>query len=1739
MFDKLERPRLVPPGAREPAPPAHEPPPPRSLAPAAAAVADAAPPPVSSRAPVQQSRAQRLAPGYRPSPTVAGARAAATAAVQPTLVGEPEGATGRDRAPERSRAVAAVGNPPPAAGGGRGPSPAPEHRSATAAYQMVRGAPAARAKPAAPPAARVPARGYATTRGTLLGLVAPARAAPVQRKPAAGRAGYAVSAGPPLAPLLAVLPVQAKVEIGATDDPLEHEADRVAETVTSSPPPPGPAPHGSSTPPTTSGASPEGAAPACACGTCASCMSKAGGGGAQIQRKAAPGADGGEAGVAVAAEPGAGVEMGEPMAPDVRARVEPVVGADLSGVRVHGGGGAAAAADSIGARAFTHGNHIWLGAGESARDHRLLAHEATHVVQQAGGAPASVQRDGGDDSWWDKASAAVGGVVSSVEEMGADAIIALVRRISPTVADLISQGPGPLIKNAITSAVQSFLGSLGLGGADLGSAWSTITTAFSADTIAGLFAGKGGSCDAFIAGIDALRDLGSRFMNSPAVKGVEAFFSTVNDIVTKIGTFVFAPAFDVLKSILGTAWDAISAVGKTIWEGLKAIKDAAGQAFDWVAKQLGFSSATGEDGLTDWIGKKASEIWESIKTTIQPIIGPLKIVGGAIAMLTGVGELYLIIKYAPKVVQAVQWLWAHKNDPNIVKSAHEQMGDTILPQLLEAGQGIAGTLETAFAGFLAKLTALGKGLLELVGAVTGVPLLSMVQGFIQTVSNGVQRAIAWASEFVSSAVTAIKSGVQKLYAFVKPYIPVLMSLAAAITNPAMIPVILAGWAWLALPDCVKPPIIDLLLDAVISVLSATPDLALLGLLWPIVKAGVLGFLQKVRALAPKDKISITNKLATIMTGSSPRFLLGFVVGVLKGLWMLVVQPFQLVWQMASGIVKLADWLGGTVEDFFTPAKDKKKTPPGAATKPGAAGSSAAKPSTATPPAPQGAGAATAPAPRATPNGPSAAAFVAKPKVAVAPAPMKPDEALLDARKRDSESVANAAAASVTPDNVRATVAGVAATLKAHRASEPPATAGEAHARAKASPSSTEPPVDTAAAVSASMAASGAAAGAPTPQPTTTATPPVAAPGPAAPKHSGAAKPGAGGFGAQVGKMGEQLKPPASKVASGFMPAVQQFFQGGGKSMSLDDLVGYLGKLWSSVLDAAKSAGAKIAEMVTKLFLGEEAEDTLGNAVGQAVAMIAGQAILDFFTGGLFEAVPILEEILEAPAEMLEEVFGLLKELGSYVVEGVKDIGSMVSEAGGALGEMMGSLTEIGEDLIKFGEELLADLGILGEEAAAGEAAVAEAGSAASAAEAGAAEMSAAEKAAAEAKAAEEAAAAEEKAAQEAEEAGEEAEKQAQNESEEKAEQEELEHEEAAAAAHVLAAEEEAAHVPSVVATLALDELKAKFEWIDHFEVEPAGAGVDLVMIGSRVVVYVNYKGDLPKSFTMADEPETDLPGAEESLPGEGKPTDAELELGGGEEALSEAEKEMRALQEEGARHPDIELDEEMGPPELEPEQELGETGEGQPSRRETEASQFEPPEKRAEYVQDTAGETAVQKIEREAVPPDLAEDAEELAKERQALLEEARSAAEAGDEAAANAARAEAIKVSEDLGTHAGSVFGQELEGQGFEHALTGEGSRTFDQVYVRPPDEVAILETKGASSGLGTRWDAAGEKRVEQGTTEYIEAVLNDLKDKEPDLVDQIRAAMENDKLRYFEVRQPVTADGALKAIEVKEFAL
>lgn len=75
---------------------------------------------------------------------------------------------------------------------------------------------------------------------------------------------------------------------------------------------------------------------------------------------------------------------GKPLSPGIRQRLGPAFGADFNSVRIHNDTTAQETARALGAKAFTHQNHIWLGPGQTPEDSHLMAHELTHVVQQKG-----------------------------------------------------------------------------------------------------------------------------------------------------------------------------------------------------------------------------------------------------------------------------------------------------------------------------------------------------------------------------------------------------------------------------------------------------------------------------------------------------------------------------------------------------------------------------------------------------------------------------------------------------------------------------------------------------------------------------------------------------------------------------------------------------------------------------------------------------------------------------------------------------------------------------------------------------------------------------------------------------------------------------------------------------------------------------------------------------------------------------------------------------------------------------------------------------------------------------------------------------------------------------------------------------------------------------------------------------------------------------------------------------------
>ena len=173
--------------------------------------------------------------------------------------------------------------------------------------------------------------------------------------------------------LLHEMDIQRKLSVGAADDPLEKEADDMADKIMRMP---NPEPINFST------------AENVVHRKCSECEKEE-----ELQRKESNGETVSASQIVqdVLSSPGRSLDT------DTRSFMEPRFNYDFSNVKIHDNGIAAKSAGSVNALAYTSGNNIVFNSGlyntNSDSGKRLLAHELTHVVQQGSGSKEIIQRD--------------------------------------------------------------------------------------------------------------------------------------------------------------------------------------------------------------------------------------------------------------------------------------------------------------------------------------------------------------------------------------------------------------------------------------------------------------------------------------------------------------------------------------------------------------------------------------------------------------------------------------------------------------------------------------------------------------------------------------------------------------------------------------------------------------------------------------------------------------------------------------------------------------------------------------------------------------------------------------------------------------------------------------------------------------------------------------------------------------------------------------------------------------------------------------------------------------------------------------------------------------------------------------------------------------------------------------------------------------------------------------------------
>lgn len=650
---------------------------------------------------------------------------------------------------------------------------------------------------------------------------------------------------------------------------------------------------------------------------------------------------------------------GEPLSPSIQSPIESSLGVNLQSVRVHTDAQAQNTASSFSARAFTYGNHIFLGPGERTTDLGLMAHESAHVVQQQGAPRLQRFTPVPGDAYEREAHQASTAVTSSqrfavhgrtsgahvqraeqpnifqrgvrwlgerataVLEWAEDRAWGLIEHLAPELAPIIRRGPQGIVdwlKERLSTALDTVVNAL----------------AAPMRSITGVVAAVSGHLSRLTAWIqDAYAKISRRDCSplaeaaakieqvfneiaSPVFDRIKALTGRVREFFTGIWNKLGAPVWDFLRQAGGAAWQRIQEFAGWVWDKTAPVRRLAARAWTWVKNRLGIGEeAEGQNGLMQWIQRKASPAWEWVKERIEPIKRPLMIVGGVLLMLSPAGPFIALGAGVAGLIIGIRYL-RQMRTPGFIVQMREALHGHIIPGIMSAAHSVTGALSRAASFITGKLDEMTGGMVSLVGAVGG-SILRFAIGVVHWIAEQFRALAAWAHDKLMALVHLVSGAFTKLRTFLQPVLDVLGRIIAIAANPLGIIGLLPGLAWRLIPYCFKGPIINFILRIVIRVVRAIPGSPLLGLIWPFIRSGLLGFLEKALEYDTDRKVQIADRFARLATSGSASFVFGYLGGLLLGLWDGISGPFVMLWDIAKLIGGIFSWLWRALAAITDPA----------------------------------------------------------------------------------------------------------------------------------------------------------------------------------------------------------------------------------------------------------------------------------------------------------------------------------------------------------------------------------------------------------------------------------------------------------------------------------------------------------------------------------------------------------------------------------------------------------------------------------------------------------------------------------------------------------------------------------------------------------------------------------------------------------------------------------------------------
>ncbi|MBX3607184.1 MAG: DUF4157 domain-containing protein [Piscinibacter sp.] len=647
--------------------------------------------------------------------------------------------------------------------------------------------------------------------------------------PAPAVAARAPRRVPPVS-LVAGLPgVLPRLKIGARHDPLEQQADRMAERALAHEAPQRPA--GAAlpiAPPAASGAAP-----------------------------AVPASPPGDSGAAPA-RPGLlerlrrALRFGRPLPEPVRGEMEARFGSDFSAVQIHTDAAAADAAQALNAHAFALGEHVVFAEGafrpETGTGAHLVAHELAHVVQARGAAgdpEPALRRDEGEEP----------GFFASLFDTAGEFIAAqgwsLLRRFAPALEPILRRGPVDWLRDQLAAAFDGVVATL-----------NRLTPAGALDGLGTLFGGllerAGRIVAALVAGdcqplFDAVNEL-KTFVTEVAGAAWERlteFLQPVGDFFTDLWNSTGAPAVQWLQEFAGDLWGRLQQLGRDVWDWTRPIRDAAASAWDWVKGLIFGHEADDEgdssEGLVGWITRKAGEAWDWVKEQTRPVWQPVADAAQRIAELIPppfLRDLSTQMQQLSGDLNATAGEMEEGAAGRPIAENRDALA-AALPSVQQIIARVRGLLVGAGTWLLEKLGALGSGVATFLGRLRASSLLALLANGLAWLEDAAQRLLAWATEKVLGLFGALVQGFDALTPFFENILNTVRRVITVMGDLLQLPQLVLGAVWRLIPECIREPVKNFVLQQILGRIPVFGQFFTNPDLWARVQQTALEILRQV------------------------------------------------------------------------------------------------------------------------------------------------------------------------------------------------------------------------------------------------------------------------------------------------------------------------------------------------------------------------------------------------------------------------------------------------------------------------------------------------------------------------------------------------------------------------------------------------------------------------------------------------------------------------------------------------------------------------------------------------------------------------------------------------------------------------------------------------------------------------------------------------------------------------------